>query len=228
MHGCVPTESDGSFSRITVDGEQFGGKALYDRLDLLVRQAAKKDPYAVDFMWYLWCGKKSPLYGRDKMCIYTKYFEGYSEKENKDEYYRFIQEEDFCLKVLREFGAVGEHSVIVNGHMPVKVKSGESPESGNGRHITIDGGLSKAYYKKTGIGGYTLIHNSQGLHLVCHSPFSSSEDVVRYATDLSSQVQTLMKYDKRILVKETDMGKKLTAEIDVLKRFLTEYYQHTF
>ena len=228
MHGCVPTEADGSFSKICVDGERFGGKALYDRLDRLVRDAAHGEPYSVDFMWYLWCGRKSPLYGRDKMCIYTKYFEDRLEREEKDEYYRLIQEESFCLRVLKEFGAEGAHSVIVNGHMPVKVKSGERPESGNGRHITIDGGLSKAYYKKTGIGGYTLIHNSQGLHLVCHSPFSSSEDVVRYATDLRSQVRTLKKYDKRILVKETDMGKKLTAEIDILKRFLVEYYHYTF
>ncbi|MBQ9085575.1 MAG: fructose-1,6-bisphosphatase [Clostridia bacterium] len=227
MHGCVPVDPDGSFSHITVATERYAGKALYDRLDLLVRDAAQGDHYSVDFMWYLWCGKKSPLYGRDKMCVYTKYFEGYIEKENKDEYYRLVKNEDFCIKVLAEFGIHGEHSVIVNGHMPVKVKNGESPESGNCRHITIDGGLSKAYYKKTGIAGYTLINNSQGLHLVCHSPFSSSDDVVQNAADLKSEVRTLKHYEKRILVKETDMGRKLSAEIEVLKRFLREYYHYT-
>lgn len=226
LHGCVPTEADGSFSQVRIQGEAFEGKALYDRLDRLVREAAAKDEYAVDFMWYLWCGKKSPLYGRDKMCVYTKYFENRVEKENKDEYYRLIQSEAFCLRVLEEFGATGEHSVIVNGHMPVKVKNGESPESGNCRHVTIDGGLSKAYYRKTGIGGYTLIHNSQGLHLVCHSPFSSVDDVIQNASDLRSQVRTLKKYDKRILVKETDIGKLLTTEIEILKRFLREYYHY--
>lgn len=226
MHGCVPTEADGSFSEITVDGEKFAGKALYDRLDTLVRAAAKGDKYSVDFMWYLWCGKKSPLYGRDKMTIYTKYFEGYSEKENKDDYYTHINEEAFCLKVLEEFGTCGKNSIIVNGHIPVKVKHGETPESGNCRHITIDGGLSKAYYAKTGIAGYTLINNSQGLSLVCHQPFTSSEDVVKNASDLKSEVRTLKSYDKRILVKETDEGKVIHDEIEVLKNFLSEYFNY--
>lgn len=224
MHGCVPTEADGSFSGITVGNESYAGKALYDRLDALVRDAAKGDGYSIDYMWYLWCGRKSPLYGRDKMCVYTKYFEGYTEKENKDEYYNLVNSEEFCLKVLAEFGATGENSVIVNGHMPVKVKSGESPESGNCRHITIDGGLSKAYHKKTGIAGYTLVNNSQGLFLICHQPFTSSEDVVNNAADLRSEVRQLRKYDKRILVKQTDIGKRLQGEIDTLKKFYSEVY----
>lgn len=224
MHGCVPTEADGSFSKIRVGEDAYSGKRLYDRLDTLVHDAAKGEKYSVDFMWYLWCGKKSPLYGRDKMCVYTKYFEGYVEKEEKDHYYNYVNDEAFCLKVLAEFGAEGENSVIVNGHMPVKVKSGESPESGNCRHITIDGGLSKAYHKKTGIAGYTLVNNSQGLFLICHQPFTSSEDVVNNASDLKSEVRQLRKYDKRILVKQTDIGKKLQSEIDVLKEFLSEAY----
>ena len=225
MHGCVPTEADGSFSQIAVGAQSFSGKALYDRLDALVRDAARGEEYSVDYMWYLWCGKKSPLYGRDKMCVYTKYFEGYTEKENKDEYYNLVNDEEFCLKVLREFGACGEHSVIVNGHMPVKVKKGESPESGNCRHITIDGGLSKAYHEKTGIAGYTLVNNSQGLFLICHQPFTSSEDVVKNASDLRSEVRQLRKYDSRILVKQTDKGRALQEEIDVLKDFLFDTYR---
>ena len=128
------------------------------------REQGRKSKEARDFMWYLWCGKKSPLYGRDKMCIYTKYFEGYTEKETKDEYYNFVSDEEFCLRVLREFGASGTNSIIVNGHIPVKVKIGEIPESGNCRHIIIDGGLSRAYHEKTGIAGYTLVNNSQGLY----------------------------------------------------------------
>ena len=114
--------------------------------------------------------------------------------------------------------------MIVNGHMPVKVKNGESPESGNCRHITIDGGLSKAYHKKTGIAGYTLVNNSQGLYLICHQPFTSSDDVVKNAADLKSEVRQLRKYDKRILVKQTDIGRNLQNEIDVLKNFLSDFY----
>ena len=224
MHGCVPTEADGSFSKIRVGENTYSGKQLYDKLDVLVRSAARGDNYSIDYMWYLWCGKKSPLYGRDKMCVYTKYFEGYIEKEKKDEYYNLVSDEAFCLKVLHEFGAKGNNSVIVNGHMPVKVKSGESPESGNCRHITIDGGLSKAYHQKTGIAGYTLVNNSQGLFLICHQPFTSSEDVIDNASDLKSEVRLLRKYDKRVLVKQTDIGKKLQSEIDILKQFLSEVY----
>ena len=224
MHGCVPTEPDGGFSEIRVGDGVYSGKALYDRLDALVRSAAKGDGYSVEYMWYLWCGRKSPLYGRDKMCVYTKYFEGYTEKETKDEYYTRVKEEDFCLRVLAEFGLCGDNSVIVNGHIPVKVKQGESPESGNCRHISIDGGLSKAYHEKTGIAGYTLVNNSQGLFLICHQPFSSREDVVNNAADLRSEVRQLRKYDKRILVKETDIGKKIQSEIDVLREFLDQTY----
>ena len=224
MHGCVPTEEDGSFSPVVVGDKFYAGKALYDRLDALVRQAARGDRYSVDFMWYLWCGKKSPLYGRDKMCVYTRYFEQYTEEENKDPYYRFVKSEEYCLKVLKEFGVTGRYSIIVNGHMPVKVKDGERPESGNCRHIVIDGGLSKADRTKTGIAGYTLINNSQGLFLVSHSPFTSSRDVVEHSADLKSEVHTLKLYDRRILVKETDKGVELSRQIEVLKTMLREYY----
>lgn len=217
MHGCVPTEADGSFSSVRVGDEAYSGKALYDRLDALVREAKTGDPYAVDYMWYLWCGKKSPLYGRDKMCVYEKYFLNLSPEENKDPYYTYIQDEAFCMKVLAEFGANGKYSVIVNGHTPVRVKEGELPESGNGRHITIDGGLSHAYYQKTGIGGYTLISNSQGLFLVSHTPLSAAEK------DLKSETRVLKTYDKRILIKETDKGRALSGQIEVLKELL-EYY----
>ena len=224
MHGCVPTEEDGEFSYVTVEGQCYKGKELYDRLDTLVRAAAIGDEYSVDFMWYLWAGKKSPLYGRDKMCVYTKYFQGFTEVEKKDPYYEWVKKEEFCLKVLAEFGLQGKYSVIVNGHMPVRAKDGELPESGNCRHITIDGGLSKAYHEKTGIGGYTLINNSEGLHLVCHSPDFSKAEALEHYADLKSEVRKLLKYDKRILVKQTDIGRALQKQIEVLKRMLKEYY----
>lgn len=224
LHGCVPTNSDGSFTEVNIDGKLYKGKALYDRLDTLVRDAAKGDRYSKDFMWYLWCGKKSPLFGRDKMCVYTKFFENFVEEEIKDPYYSFVKDEDYCLKVLSEFGANGEYSVIVNGHTPVKVNKGEHAESGNCRHITIDGGLSRAYYSKTGIGGYTLINNSQGLYLVSHAPFFSSEEVIKNSHDLKSEIHTLMLYKKRILVKETDNGRRMSEQLEVLKNMLSNFY----
>ncbi len=225
MHGCVPTEKNGEFSAVAVGDKTYKGKALYDRLDTLVRAAARGDRYSRDFMWYLWCGKKSPLYGRDKMCVYTKYFAGYSEKENKDYYYDYIKDERFCLRVLESFGLCGKYSTIVNGHTPVKVKDGEKPESGNCRHITIDGGLARAYHEKTGIGGYTLISNSEGMYLVCHSPEFSQKEVLEHYADLKSQVRLLKKYDKRVLVKQTDKGEAMQRQIELLKKMLREYYK---
>ena len=223
MHGCVPTEADGSFSAVCIDGQAYRGRALYDRLDRLVRDAGHGDPYAIDYMWYLWCGKKSPLYGRDKMCVYEKYFEGRSIEEIKDPYYTHIQNEAFCLKVLKEFGVEGDYSIIVNGHTPVRVKSGELPESGNGRHITIDGGLSHAYYEKTGIGGYTLISNSQGLFLVSHMPLPEEDESGEFK-DIKSETRVLRRYDKRIMIKETDKGREMSEQILILKDMLRFYY----
>lgn len=228
MHGCVPTETDGRFSEVTVGDKKYKSKGLYDRLDTLVRAAARGDKYSREYMWYLWCGKKSPLYGRDKMCVYTKHFQGFIEKENKDSYYDFVKDEAFCKRVLAEFGVCGEYSVIINGHMPVKVKDGETPESGNCRHITIDGGLSKAYHEKTGIGGYTLINNSEGLYLVSHSPDFSSKDVIDHFSDLKSERRELLSYKKRILVKQTDKGEAMGRQIALLKKMLKEYYKVQF
>ena len=226
LHGCVPTNEDGSFSTVNVAGEYFAGRALYDRLDALVRRAAEGDAYSTDYMWYLWCGKKSPLFGRDKMCVYEKYVEQRTVPEVKDPYYTHIQNEDFCMKVLSEFGASGPYSIIVNGHTPVRVKNGEKPDSGNVRHITIDGGLSHAYYAKTGIGGYTLISNSQGLFLVSHIPTLAPNGVLENIEGLRSDIQTLKTYPRRILIKETDRGRAIFEQINVLKRMLSEYYRY--
>ena len=219
MHGCVPSEANGEFSAVPVGKEKVSGKALYDRLDKLVRAAAQGDRYSIDYIWYLWCGKKSPLFGRDKMDVYAKYFTDRTETENKDPYYELVKSEAYCLKVLKEFGLDWKHSTIINGHVPVKVKDGERPESGNCRHITIDGGLSKAYRTKTGIGGYTLIKNSQGLFLAMHSVDEENEGWKK-----DSEVRTLKLYDTRILVKQTDNGKELQKQIAVLKGMLKDYY----
>lgn len=226
MHGCVPTNEDGSFTAVSVGDTRYSGKALYDRLDRLVRDAyLKRTPYDVDYMWYLWCGKNSPVFGRDRMVTYEKHFGDPKTAEKKNPYYTFVKEEAYCERVLNEFGTGGKFSHIVNGHMPVKVKDGEAPESANGKHITIDGGLAKAYHSKTGIGGYTLISNSQGLFLVSHAPFTSAKEYIDSLEDLHSRSRTLQTYEPRILVRDTDTGRKMADEIGVLKRMLKEYYK---
>ncbi len=226
MHGCVPTNADGSFTAVNVGKESYAGKALYDRLDKLVREAYfKKDSYSIDYIWYLWCGKNSPVFGRDKMVIYEKYFGDSNAKEGKNPYYIFVKDLEYCERVLKEFGTGGKLAHIVNGHMPVKVKDGEQPDSAYGKHITIDGGLAKAYHSKTGIGGYTLISNSQGLFLVSHAPFTSAKEYVENLEDIHSKSRTLQMYDTRVLVKDTDTGRKMMREIAILKDLLREYYK---
>ena len=226
MHGCVPTDEDGTFTRVAVGEELFAGKALYDRLDRLVRDAFwQRDPYSVDYIWYLWCGKNSPVFGRDRMVTYEKHFGDPRAAEKKNPYYTFVKDAAYCERVLGEFGTGGKFAHIVNGHMPVKVKDGEAPESAGGKHITIDGGLAKAYHSKTGIGGYTLISNSQGLFLVSHAPFTSAKEYIDSLEDLHSKSRTLQTYEPRILVRDTDTGKKMAGEIKVLNTLLKEYYK---
>lgn len=225
MHGCVPTNKDGSFTEIKIGDNVYSGKALYDRCNELVHLAYNnKDKYAIDYMWYLWCGKNSPLFGRDVMRTYETYMLGKKIKENKNPYYDYVKITPFCDKVLEEFGATGEYAHIINGHMPVKVIDGEDPVSANGKHIIIDGGLSKAYHKHTGIGGYTLMSNSHGLYLTSHSPFCKAQEAIRRKLDLQSETKEVQLYRKRVMVKDTDNGKLLQDQIDVLKMYLKSYY----
>ena len=225
MHSCVPTDKKGNFIELQVGDKSYSGKALYDKCDRVVLSAFNnRDKYSVDFMWYLWCGKSSPLFGRDVMRTYENYMTKKKIKENKNPYYDLIKDEKFCNKILEEFGATGPYAHIINGHMPVRVKDGESPISGNGKHIIIDGGLSKAYHKRTGIGGYTLMSNSHGLYLTTHAPFCSTKEAIKRKIDLKSETTEVQLYKKRMKVKDTDNGKRLQDQIDVLKLHLQSYY----
>ncbi len=226
MHGCVPTDEDGSFTKVYVRDRAYAGKALYDRLDGLVREAYfQRDGYAIDYIWYLWCGKNSPVFGRDRMAIYEKYFQNQTVEEKKNPYYTFVKDVGYCERVLQEFGTGGKLAHIVNGHIPVKVKDGERPDSAFGKRIAIDGGLAKPYHSKTGIAGYTLISNSQGLFLVSHAPFTSAKEYLNNLEDIHSNSYTLQAYENRVLVRDTDEGKKIREQILILKSLLKEYYK---
>lgn len=225
MHGCVPTDKKGNFTKLKIKDEIFSGKKLYDKCNEMVLDAYnKRDKYANDFIWYLWCGKNSPLFGRDVMRTYETFMTNKKIKENKNPYYDFVKSEEFCNKVLAEFGAKGPYTHIINGHMPVRVKDGESPIHGNGKHIIIDGGLSKAYHKSTGIGGYTLMSNSHGLYLTTHAPFCKIREAIKRKLDLKSETTEVQLYKTRIRVKDTDVGKFIQDQIDVLKEHLKSYY----
>jgi len=175
-------------------------------------------------MWFLWAGKDSPLFGKEKMTTFENYFidDKSTSKEPKNHYYDFRDNEESCIKILSEFGLFG-NARIINGHVPVKVKKGESPIKAGGKLIVIDGGLSRAYQGVTGIAGYTLIHNSRGMSLISHEPFKSTDDAIVNGADIAVSTEIIEKHKERILVKQTDLGKKLAVEIEDLKELLFMY-----
>ena len=229
-HGCVPLNEDGSFKEAKVYDKAYKGKALYDALELYVRKAffaqdLEEKKKGEDIMWYIWCGPNSPLFGKDKMATFERYFikEEETHKEGKNPYYRFQENEDVMNRILKEFGLQGEDVHIINGHVPVHHASGESPVKCGGKVLVIDGGFSRAYQKETGIAGYTLIYNSYGLLLAAHEPFTTTEAAVREEADIISNRVAVKLAVRRQLVGDTDTGNELRERIEELTRLLQAY-----
>lgn len=231
FHSCVPMNEDGSFAELTIDGTTYSGRSLMHLSESMARQAymSPKDSaertYAKDFVWYLWCGPNSPLFGRARMTTFERLLieDKASWKEPQNPYYDLANDEEICLKILKEFDLNSPHSHIINGHVPVKVKKGESPIKGNGRLLLIDGGFSRAYHNTTGIAGYTLIYNSHGMRIVAHEPFTTTEDAVRNNVDIHSTSNLFESLDKRILEGDTDGGEVNKEKIEDLKMLLKAY-----
>ena len=231
FHGCIPLNADGSFMSMTLKNKKYKGKALMDKMDTLAREGyffaenTVEKQYGMDIMWYLWTGKCSSLFGKDDMTTFERYFiaEKETHKENKNPYYLLREDEEMCAKVYKEFDLDLEESHIINGHVPVQSKNGESPIKANGKILVIDGGFSKAYQKKTGIAGYTLIYNSYSLQIVSHEPFSSTEEAIANESDILSTTVVVEHKVKRRRVKDTDAGEKIKEEIKDLKMLLLAY-----
>jgi len=230
FHGCIPMNEDGTFTEITVENERFTGKIYIDRLERLAREAyfhksRETREYGLDVLWYLWCGARSPLFGKTKMAAFETYFinDKATHKEIKNPYYKFRDDAVVCGKILIEFGLDPDEAHIINGHVPVQVKDGESPIKADGKLLVIDGGFSKAYQKKTGIAGYTLISNSWGMQLVAHEPFDSTQIAIEEEKDILSAKTVLKQADNRRRVKDTDTGKELQTQIDDLMLLLQAF-----
>lgn len=230
-HGCIPMTHNGKLCHFILDGVNHTPKKFMDRLERLARQGyfAKDDPdkkqYGQDTMWYLWCGAQSPLFGKNKMATFERYFidDPETHKEEMNNYYDFRTEEDVAEAILSEFGVDPDTGHIINGHVPVKVKTGESPVKAGGKLIVIDGGFAKAYQEKTGIAGYTLIYNSYGLVLAAHQPFESTQKAIEEEQDIHSETKILEENKERIRVCDTDNGRKTQKRIDDLKELLQAY-----
>ena len=230
-HGCIAMDDNTEFRAFNVDGKSFAGKAFLDRVDRLARQGyfATDNPeqkrYGMDVMWFLWCAPMSPLFGKEKMTTFERYFiaDKATHAEKRNAYYALRDTEDAARKILKEFGLDPDTGRIVNGHVPVKVVKGERPIKANGRLIVIDGGFSRAYQKQTGIAGYTLISNSRGLLLAAHQPFESTQKAVSEELDIDSEMEVIHSHSYRMRVRDTDRGREIQAQIDELQALLHAY-----
>lgn len=232
FHGSIPLNEDGSFKEVTIYGETYKGKALYDALEAYVRRAffaldETELQNSRDILWYIWAGPNSPLFGKDKMSTFERYFIADKEthKEKKNAYYHLLENEEVVNGMLEEFGLDPAEGHIINGHVPVHQLEGENPVKCDGKVIVIDGGFSKAYRKVTGIAGYTLIYNSYGLVLTAHEPFTSTEVAVSEERDIVSNRVAVRYTTTRRLVGDTDNGKALKERIGELTQLLEAYRQ---
>ena len=225
FHGCIPMHEDGSLMRFSLMGcEDLSGRAFLDYADRVARRAYYNKPgsperqQGMDFLWWLWAGRNSPIFGRDRMTTFERRFiaDESTHSEPKNAYYTLYNDLAVCEGILKEFGLEGPHCHIINGHVPVKSKKGESPVKGGGRLVVIDGGFCKAYQKTTGIAGYTLIYNSSCFRLVAHEPFVGRAAAIHKNYDIASTTQVFERLESRAMILQTDIGKKLQGQIDEL------------
>jgi len=224
FHGCIPLDEKGELLSVKIEGEEYSGKALLDKLDEVANKAyflhsGDEKENSADLLWYLWCGPRSPLYGKDKMAFFERYFidDRDLHTENYNAYYQFSENADVCMKILEMFGLDPEKGHIINGHVPVKIKNGERPVKAGGKLFVIDGGISKAYQKATGIAGYTLICDSHSLNLAEHKPFIAGE------SEHTPTLHLVERFDHRANICDTDRGEELLAKINDLRELLKAY-----
>ena len=235
FHGCIPMTEEGELMKFYLNGQELSGRTLMDYAEAVARQGYYAKPGSPertagqDFLWFLWCGRNSPTFGRDRMTTFERRLikDETSWAEPKNAYYTHYNDPAVCDMLLAEFGLVGSSCHIINGHVPVKSKKGESPIKGGGKLIVIDGGFCRAYQPTTGIAGYTLIYNSNCYRLVSHEPFAGKQAALRKNRDITSTEVVFERMDKRVKIAETDIGSELQRQVDDLKALLRAYKRGT-
>ena len=231
FHGCIPLTEDGELLPFRWGGMERKGKEFLDFADMAARQAyyykpgSRERQLGMDFLWFLWAGRNSPIFGRDRMTTFERRLiaDEAAWTEPKNAYYSLYQDPAVCDMILREFGLEGPHCHIINGHVPVKAKKGESPIKGGGKLIVIDGGFCKAYQATSGIAGYTLIYDSYSYRIIAHQPFAGRREAIRENFDITSTTEVFERLEKRQKVMDTDNGRELQAQIDDLMSLLDAY-----
>lgn len=231
FHGCIPMTEEGKLISFTIGGKERSGKEFLDYAEQLCRKASYDKigtpelQYGLDFMWWLWAGRNSPIFGRDRMTTFERRFlrEEETWAEPKNAYYTLYQDPEICDMLLKEFGLIGPHCHIINGHVPVKAKKGESPVKGGGKLIVIDGGFCKAYQSTSGIAGYTLIFNSHNIRIVSHQPFAGRHDAIYHNHDIANDSLIFERMESRMKVAQTDLGHELQMQINDLLALLEAY-----
>ena len=233
FHASIPLNEDGSLKDVTLNGRKYKGKELLHHIGMYIRIAFQNDvpkaerQKARDYFWYLWCGPDSPLFDKDKMTTFERYFlvDKSLYHEEKGNYYKLREKPEICDSILDAFEVKGNNRHIINGHVPVHASQGENPIKAGGRLMVIDGGFAKAYHKTTGIAGYTLVYHSRGFLLIQHEPFTSTREAIINETDIKSSTQIEVMTGKRVRVRDTDKGEILQRQVRELRELLYAY-QH--
>jgi len=230
-HGCIPMQEDGQLLTFSIGGKERSGREFLDYAEKTSRKAhydkrgTPERQFGLDFMWWLWAGRNSPIFGRDRMTTFERRFikDEASWAEPKNIYYTYYNDAAVCEMLLKEFGLTGKHCHIINGHVPVKAKKGESPIKGGGKLIVIDGGFCKAYQSTSGIAGYTLIYNSRNYRIVSHEPFEGRRRAIRENHDIANDSLIFEHMESRVKIAQTDQGKELQARVNDLLLLLEAY-----
>ena len=232
FHASIPLDKNGTLKEVEIKpGYRFSGRDLFYNIGMMIRTAFQEDSipddkaYAIDYFLYLWCGPESPLFDKSKMATFERYFieDKETHHEEKGNYFKFRDNEEVVDRIMDAFNIKGDNRHIINGHVPVHVRSGETPIKANGKLMVIDGGFAQAYHKETGIAGYTLIYHSRGFQLVQHEPFTSTTDAIQQCTDIKGTTQIVEMSSHRMLVADTDIGVELNKQIRDLEKLLYAY-----